>query len=98
RMTSAQLDLRDWAPAPCHPALRFSGIIGQLFCVRTAEPTFDLELVGPADPAIDARRIPKNGIDRGSLGLIVGIDLAHFRLDLERIECPRFSGYLLLAY
>src|SRR4029453_16296163 len=64
RMTGAQLDLRDWAPAPCHPALRFSGIICQLFCVRTASPTFGLELIGPADPAINARRIPKNGVDR----------------------------------
>src|SRR5262245_31390676 len=36
RKTGAQVPARERVPAPCHPALRFSRIIGQLLCVRTA--------------------------------------------------------------
>src|SRR5215510_14704306 len=86
RTTEAQVACLDRAPAPRHPALRFSGIVRKLLRLRLAQAAFDLELIGLANPAIDCRRIPKSGSQGRAFGLIVGIDLTRGGLDLERVE------------
>src|SRR5205823_11312531 len=65
--------------------------------LRLSQATLDLDLIGPANPTIDAWRIPKSGSHRCSLGLIVGIDLPHRSLDLERVKCARARGYLFCS-
>src|SRR5215510_2713280 len=86
RTTEAQVASLDRAPAPRHPALRFSGIVREFLRLRLAQAAFDRELVGLANPAIDCRRIPKSGRQGGGFGLIVGVDLTRGGLDLERVE------------
>src|SRR5215467_4574840 len=81
RTTGAQIACLETAPAPCHPALRFSGIVRKLFRLGIAQAAFDLESIGLADPTIDGRCIPKNGSQCRALGLIVGVDLTHGGLD-----------------
>src|SRR5262245_860837 len=88
RPTGAQALSLDMAPAPCRPALRFSGIFGQLLSIRIPKPPFDLKFVSPAHPAIYVRRVPKNGIYCRRFGLIIGIDLTHLGLDLESFKRP----------
>src|SRR5262245_462844 len=89
RMTGAaclEVACLDRAPAPCHPALRFSGLVRPLLGLRLAQAALDLELIGPADPTMDARRVPQCGGHGRALGLIVGVDLTRGGLDLERVE------------
>src|SRR5882724_10340199 len=97
RMTGAQVACLDRAPAPRHPALRFSGIVRQFLRLRLAQAAFGLELIGPADPAIDAWRVPQRGGHGRALGLIVGIDLTRRGLDLERVECAGACRQLFAA-
>src|SRR5262245_47649566 len=59
RKTSAQVACQEGAPAPCRPALRFSGIIDKLLRVRVAHATLDARLVGSAHPAIDRWGVPE---------------------------------------
>src|SRR5262249_17370466 len=86
RTTGAQVAYLDRAPAPRHPALRFSRVVRDFLRLRLAQAGFDLELVSLANPAIDGRRIPKGGGQGRAFGLVVGVDLTRGGLDLEGVE------------
>ena len=98
RTTGAQIPFLVRAPAPCHPALRFSGIIRQLLRMRVPHATLNLGPIGLADPTIDARRVPKGSGYARRLRLIVGIDLTQGGVDLECVERAGARGYLFRAY
>src|SRR5262245_32479545 len=98
RTTGAQVPFLEGAPAPCHPALRFSGIIRQLLRMRVPHATFNLGPIGLADPTIDARRVPKGSGYGRRLRLIVGIDLTRGGVDLECFERACARSNLFCAY
>src|SRR5262245_59438749 len=98
RKTGAPAACLEGAPAPCHPALRFSRIIGQLLRARVAQATLALGLRDFANPTIDARRVPKRSRYGRRLRLVVGIDLTYGALDLERVERACARGYLFRAH